>query len=148
MLTGSEPYEELLAEVRCPPLLKTRLQSLWETGDESSQYAVIESVIASVSDPNDDACTAGNVLYDTIYRYLVLLGVPNDFSQTDVDMPWRGNAVWNTLADCLALSGTAVHETTRYRRSNNKKLEACAQQFATDSSMWNAFRGSHSIMEK
>ena len=41
LLTGQEPYEELLQDIRCPAYLKQELASHWETSDTRSPYYVI-----------------------------------------------------------------------------------------------------------
>ena len=41
LLTGQEPYEELLQDIRCPAYLKQELSVHWETTDARSPYYVI-----------------------------------------------------------------------------------------------------------
>ena len=41
LLTGQEPYEELLQDIRCPAYLKQELSAHWETSDVRSPYYVI-----------------------------------------------------------------------------------------------------------
>jgi serine/threonine protein kinase len=92
LLTGVAPYEELLNEVSCPPDLRSLLKELWTTNDRSSQYYVIHEVLDSLvegdADTDDEEPALGqresavdddsvmNVLYDTLYRFVVLVGLP------------------------------------------------------------------------
>ena len=93
LFTGHAPYEEILADVMCPSGLKAKLQSVWED-ENSSGYSVIRSVI--LADVYKDE--AGNIvegeaddtLYDTLYRYLVLFGIPESkFKMKVCGKVWR-----------------------------------------------------------
>jgi serine/threonine protein kinase len=65
LLTGAAPYEELLSELHCPPLLRKEITRLWMT---VPCFTVLRAVLA------DDA---EDVLVNTLYRVLVLTsGVP------------------------------------------------------------------------
>jgi hypothetical protein len=48
------PYEELFADVLCPPYLQQQLQLLWETEESDSAFHVIKEVIDSLADIDDD----------------------------------------------------------------------------------------------
>jgi len=93
LFTGHAPYEEILEDVKCPPVLKKKLRKIWE--DENvAGYEVIRAVV--LSDVYKDE--AGNIiegepdetLYDTLYRFLVLFGVPTaTFQQKQCPKVWR-----------------------------------------------------------
>jgi serine/threonine protein kinase len=79
LFTGHAPYEEILASVTCPPGLRTKLQRIWER-ENSRGYSVIRSVINADVCKDDDGMViegvADGTLYDTLYRFLVLFGIP------------------------------------------------------------------------
>jgi serine/threonine protein kinase len=62
LLTGGQPYEEIMENCKCPAELREALNHLWD--DDKERYHVL-------SDLNVDY---PNILHDTFYRYLVLLG--------------------------------------------------------------------------
>ncbi len=98
LFTGHAPYEEILEKVTCPPVLKERLRILWECEDEE-QYSVIRGVILSNVDKDEEGHILegepNEVLYDTLYRFLVLFGLP------DLPPSLRGSKVWNAVKQCL-----------------------------------------------
>jgi hypothetical protein len=138
LLTGHAPYEELMSDVRCPDVMRHQLALLWETSDESDPYHVISQVNKSLqfdgsSVPCDDV---QNVLYDTLYRYVVLLGLPspNLFSsnesgdKTDAARTQDGYIGRNeVVAAILDTLGTST-------------------QFGRDAKLWNIFSGNHELM--
>lgn len=102
LFTGSAPYEEILEEVKCPSNFKKRLRAIWEN-EKVDGYSIIYSLI------NDGVVKdeAGHIvegepdetLYDTLYRYLVLFGVPvNEFEQK------RCPKVWKAISDSFMIT--------------------------------------------
>lgn len=83
LMTGHAPYEEIMEDVRCPDNLKRELRKLWENEDETD-YSVVRSIIlADVFMDEEGHILEGEpdeVLYDTLYKFLVLFGIPNDSS--------------------------------------------------------------------
>jgi len=68
VLTGAAPYEEILESVKCPIAVMDAVSNVWEEGKD---FDTLRCVLRD----DDD-----NVLYHTIYRYIVLFG----FSSSDV----------------------------------------------------------------
>ena len=106
-------YEEILETVHCPPNLKKKLLNIWES-QRSKGYDVIRSVnlchvfekekgnVEGRKEPDD-------TLYDTLYRFLVLFGVPKEKSQ------WKeGSRIWRAIDSCL---GSPIHQSLQGRRS-------------------------------
>lgn len=93
LFTGFRPYEEILEDVTCPGNLKKRLCAIWE--DESVEgYSVIRSVILdSVVKDEDGHIVEGDpdeTFYDTLYRFLVLFGIPKiQFQQKTCPRVWK-----------------------------------------------------------
>ena len=114
LFTGHLPYEEILENVLCPPALKRKLRKIWET-QTSSDYAVVRSLILDDVFEDEDGNIDGEpdeVFYDTLYRFLVLFGIPKDkFQNKDAGRVWR--AITSTLGDD---EGTLL-EKTRSTRS-------------------------------
>ena len=103
LLTGYEPYEEMMSEVTCPLYLLKRLTGLWTSSETVEDcYYVVKQVVLSLDnddsrqgDDDDsvmdsvggvsDASASGSgsgmdlttqtVLCDTLYRYMVLFAV-------------------------------------------------------------------------
>lgn len=71
LFTGSMPYEEIMEEVRCPEALMAVLDRHWR------RKAFAKTVKSVLDEPG------GKVLYDTLYRYMVLLGIPESSTTTE-----------------------------------------------------------------
>ena len=106
LFTGEAPYEELLEDVLCPPALKKRLRKVWE--DETVDgYEVIRSVVLSDVELDE----AGHIIdgepdetaYNTLYRVLVLFGIPEDMFRRR-ECP----KVWDAIVDTLVGSSKPV----------------------------------------
>jgi len=72
LFTGHAPYEEILESVVCPESLRSKLQNIWE--NENENFGIVRSVI--LADVYDGEGEKDIILYDTIYRFLVLFGLP------------------------------------------------------------------------
>jgi serine/threonine protein kinase len=125
LFTGHAPYEEILEEIKCPPSLKKKLRQIWEN-ENVAGYDVIHSVV--LSDVYKDE--GGNIiegepdetLYDTLYRYLVLFGIPVDkFQQKTCPK------VWEAISE--SLEGASK---TKGGRPVRKKNGSNASQFHRD----------------
>jgi len=84
LFTGHGPYEEILDEVVCPANLKGKLRKIWK----QKSHNVIRSVIFD----NDENGTEieDETLYDTLYRFLVLFGIPEkQFGMKKHGKVWR-----------------------------------------------------------
>jgi hypothetical protein len=89
------------------------------------------------NDNDDTECNITNrVLYDTLYRYLVLFGVPSGFLTADP------NLVSTAIAECLGLSQT--NNTKKVRRVNT----TCVDEYQRDSSLWSMSHGSHTVIKR
>ena len=72
LFTGHAPYEEILDEVVCPPNLKGRLQKIWKQKSHDVIYSVM------LDNDEDGTEVVDQTLFDTLYRFLVLFGIPKD----------------------------------------------------------------------
>lgn len=103
LFTGSRPYEEIMEDVKCPPHLKARLRKIWE--DESiGGYSVIRTVIS------DDL---HGTMYDTLYRFLVLFGIPQVKFQLKTCPK-----VWTAISESLEPSNSTKCIRGRGARKN------------------------------
>jgi len=137
LLTGHEPYEELLKDVKCPAYLQELLAPYWETNDPDSPYYIISETMNSLE--GDD----GKVLYDTIYRYIVLLGVPSELLSTNSISPWINNPVWNCILEALDyLPSTSISTNRRIK----KIKEDCSRQYNKDRQLWSFASGVNPII--
>jgi hypothetical protein len=136
LLTGVAPYEELMADIRCPDILKRRLRNIWITDDESSPYFVISEVLSSLQDDSTEILDGGvvDVLYDTLYRYVVLFGVP------DISLFSEGGNTFD-INPVVA----AIHETVGQAMNHGISEDAmnATMIYLNHSSAWNIFSGSH-----
>ena len=99
LFTGNAPYEEILEDVRCPSILKKKLRAVWE-GNKDGDFSVIRSVIrADVYEDSHGNIIEGEpdeTLYDTLYRYLVLFGIPSKMLDSKPSSP-----VWKAIVASL-----------------------------------------------
>ncbi|GMH70021.1 hypothetical protein TrLO_g14459 [Triparma laevis f. longispina] len=82
LFSGNAPYEEIMEDVKCGDGLKKSLEKVWEDeGDE--RFALIRSLInAEFYEEGDEK---DFTLHDTLYRYLVLFGVPDRFGSGEAE---------------------------------------------------------------
>ena len=154
------PYEEMMADVTCPEYLVERLQMLWEnqripaglststgTGDvKVSDYRIMKEVIESLDVSSDDGTDPRRVLYDTLYRYLVLI----DFDET-CDNVFEDNPVYDIIVDVLHATPNSNATTSRRLRKQNAdetKRAAARAQYAEQKNMWNWQFGVHPHMAR
>ena len=84
LFTGHGPYEEILEEVVCPENFKAKLHKIWK----SASHDVIQSVM--LYDNEDGQEVEDDTLYNTLYRFLVLFGIPQRrFSSRKHGKVWR-----------------------------------------------------------
>jgi len=105
LFTGSKPYEEIMADVTCPAGLKKDLAAIWlgdKEGKEENNWSVLRQVLQD--DLND-------ILYDTLYRYVVLIGLP------DVK---------------TSISSTKVVKALQQRLTNDKCFQASRSEFSIE----------------
>jgi hypothetical protein len=164
LLTGSEPYEVLMKDVRCPRYLKDLLSKIWKTMDPENPYYVITQVMASLSGDDvasvvkdSDSDVLSSLLYDTLYRYVVLTGFPkctidaldneeiNTFGGQDSfassnQIPFGSmNLVWMALQD--ALEGQRDDKNAKITRAMEKARSFCMNQYLCDSALWRISHG-------
>jgi serine/threonine protein kinase len=131
LFTGHAPYEEILEKVKCPPGFKKRLRNIWEN-ENNNDYKIIRSVI--LTDVYKDE--AGNVidgepdetLYDTLYRFLVLFGIPDVQFESK-----RCPKVWKAIHESFVLSPT-------------QKLGKSARSAPSDKSVYRRHCNSFSVL--
>ena len=70
LFTGHCPYEEIMKDVVCPDGLKTKLRKIWN----SSSHDIISS--AMMYEDSDEQEVEDETFYDTLYRFIVLFGMP------------------------------------------------------------------------
>lgn len=143
LFTGHAPYEEILEEVVCPPGLKQKLRRVWE--DETVEgYSVIRSVIwADVYTDDDGDVIEGEpdeVLYDTLYRYLVLFGIPTVKNGTK-----EQGQVWTAITSALEGKhrGGRGNKTFGKGGCNRNKSESDVTRFNMDRKKYSIQFGSN-----
>ena len=154
LLTGEEPYEVLLGDVKCPPYLAAQLSKYWcdfKNTDQSDPYYLICDLVRSLDFGEEDTDAPGTVLFDTIYRYIVLFSGAEDFIAS---CPWVDNPVWMLIVDALGLDVTAQSEMKRKAApkrgrgrpkrggSPTARME-CIDTYQYDFSRWSIHRGTH-----
>jgi serine/threonine protein kinase len=139
LFTGHAPYEEILEDVTCPPNFKNELRKIWEN-EEESQYSVIRSIIlADVYKDEDGHIIEGEpdeVLYDTLYKFLVLFGVPKDHQNL------------NTKVMCAIKSTLTLEGRQNNKGRGGKKLRSDARKFSQDRRKYSLSHGSNSYVSR
>lgn len=162
LLTGHEPYEVLLANVRCPLYLCGLLESLWSPDDPNDQYYIIRQVVESLDfgdEVVDDRGSYGGLLLcDTLYRYLVLFGTQGmKLSREGEDTgscSIASSRAWRLICDALALEdGDVIPHGSHAAhfaavRDEVSTREHCALQFALDCQEWSIEHGTQSVIVK
>ncbi|CAJ1903870.1 unnamed protein product [Cylindrotheca closterium] len=137
LYTGHAPYEEILEEVTCPQGLKKELRLIWENEAESN-YSVIRSLILSeVYKDEEGHIIEGEPdesLYDTLYRFLVLFGIPVVSSTLSSSKVWI--AIKNTLENKAKKSG------------GKKNQRNDSTQFSSDRRKYSISRGNNKYIAR
>lgn len=115
LFTGGFPYEEIMEKVVCPKNLKRRLKAIWEN-ENDFEYSVVRSIIFDGVDVDEDGDMIGEVdetFYDTLYRFLVLFGVPSEpFQQRSRPR------VWKAIFECLLASQDPAQRKKRTKSND------------------------------
>ena len=170
LMTGDEPYEELLKDIVCPKYLANNLLSIWCKANQSidNPYYIIDELVKSldVSDDPDEVYPesstqaqeqpidlqylshSGAVLFNTLYRYLVLFGNrPNFFTEC----PWKSNVIW--IAICEALEIDVQQTLISKKKKKLRPADVLARSktsaiFQNDLKLWSIHSGSHQVMQR
>ncbi len=145
LFTGYAPYEEILETVHCPPNLKKKLSNIWES-DKPNGYEVIRSVILGDVFEDEEGNIEGEpdvTLYDTLYRFLVLFGVPKEKFQ------WKdGSRVWRAIDSCLGSKHSNDASDSNRRSKRNAAISSIPTkegldivQYTTDCSNFSLLHG-------
>jgi serine/threonine protein kinase len=141
LFTGHAPYEEILEDIKCPAGLKKKLRQIWEN-ENVAGYDVIRSVVLSDVYKDD----SGNIiegepdetLYDTLYRCLVLFGIPSDKFQQK-----KCPKVWQAISESLEST-----PTSKGSRAIRKKHGSNASQFHRDSKKFSIRSGNNEYISR
>lgn len=144
LFTGHAPYEEILEEVKCPENLKKELVSIWEN-EEESDYSVIRSLILSdVFKDEEGHIIEGEpdeTLYDTLYRFIVLFGIP------DLPKSFSGSKVWAALKKTL--TGTSAKGKGSKRTYGSKKNQRNdVNKYNRDRRKYSLLRGNNKYISR
>ena len=120
LLTGEAPYEELLDELHCPPDLAAALDGAWRGGGDGKE-SVYHAMVRLLDDDEN------NVLPDTLYRLLIMLG-PSLAPAADADGAVDGGGVVGASAAWAAVRKWA-------------KSSAGGKRYAKDRKQWSLLDG-------
>ena len=140
LFTGHAPYEEILEDVTCPCNLKKELRRIWEN-EEEIQYSVVRSIVLADVYKDEDGMIiegeADETLYDTLYRYLVLFGIPDDTS------------VFSNSKVMAAIKTTLRSEGRQKKgRGRNRKNLCDAKKFSSDRSKFSLEHGNNPYISR
>jgi len=141
LFTGHAPYEEILEDVVCPSGFKKKLRNIWENENFRS-YSVIRSVILADVYTNEDGDVIDGepdeVLYDTLYRFLVLFGIPElKYQVRDHGKVWK--AITSSLEDS---NGSKTYGN----RGSKKRSDA--EKFKQDQDLYSIEFGSNKFISR
>ena len=133
LFTGKAPYEEILEDVKCPLFFRSKLSELWEN-DNTNGYSVIRSLVMSevYKDENGNIVEGepDETLYDTLYRFLVLFGIPDHKFQQK-----KHGKVWKAILESLVSGAT-------------KRGMQCKKQFVRDQKKYSLSTGDNCYIKR
>lgn len=130
LFTGDRPYEEILADVKCPPDLCASLAAVWLRRPAFKALARVARDV--VTDDPEPLCAPGGervdrTLFDTFYRFLVLFGVPDHLPH-----------------DVFRLARDILLEPPRLKtRRQHNALTSPDQDYATHRAAYSLENGNH-----
>mmetsp|Transcript_27378 Transcript_27378/g.62855 ORF Transcript_27378/g.62855 Transcript_27378/m.62855 type:complete len:378 (-) Transcript_27378:198-1331(-) len=157
LFTGNAPYEEIMSEVVCPPHLRNELGKVWESSryrSKKTTYYILQSIILDDAFEHVDGSLEGcpdQTLYDTLYRFLVLLGLPDLRKRSK-----GGVRVWNAITSTLG-EGKSKMYNSKLRRSKRNDAK-CSEKntpsfvppdekrFIKDQALFSLDRGTNPII--
>lgn len=186
LCSGEEPYEELVEALKCPPQLMRRMRKIWEpkpTGgrggrknaelSEESPYGIVQGVIETLLCDEDDAEPPGDVMYHTLYRYLVLFYTHSELTQqylhdlsNFIEDELGCCAMVRLLCESLGLKSTVStgepdgspcvsccsEERLTCAREGlagvKQSRQSAAHQFVVDRHQWSVQFGAHPVMKR
>ena len=136
LLTGAAPYEELLADLHCPPPLRRELRRLWVA---DAGFDVLWPALQPAA-----AGGSGATLADTLYRVLVLTAdaPPLPGGQTHADARHGGGALCALLADIVGSSSSRSSSSVGSHRLSAAAIASLRRGFAEHTAVYNLWRGS------
>ncbi|RLN97665.1 hypothetical protein BBJ28_00011613 [Nothophytophthora sp. Chile5] len=167
LFSGSAPYEEILEDVRCPAALVKDLKAIWMVSvrfyDSTLHFCWLASmasrifvryqsprknsgfsVLKSVARGDDE-----HTLYHTLYRYLVLFGLPdrNPSEEKGIDK------VWQVLLKHLRPEDAAASQPQRSSRraaaaAANAQAKPAKEEYEHDQSLYSLASGSNPIIRR
>jgi len=140
LFTGHAPYEEILEDVFCPVALKKKLRQIW-VEDEYAGFNAVRTMI--LLDVDGDEGEPDETLYHTLYRYLVLFGIPEDRSQiNNSDKVWK--AITQSLEGGVKTRGKAYGRSARQGRKEGPD----SAQFARDRKKYSLSHGNNKYIAR
>ncbi|KAG7361353.1 protein kinase domain containing protein [Nitzschia inconspicua] len=136
LFTGHAPYEEIMQDVVCPPNLMDELRRIWED-EEESDYSVVRSLVLSGVFKDDDGHILegepDEVLYNTLYKFLVLFGIPDPSDQQVLDSKVM-----------KAINATLSPGNGRSRKGRNgRKVRSDSQTYNRDRKKYSLSKGNN-----
>ena len=105
-------YEEILEDVVCPDNLKGKLRKVWK----QKSHDVIHSVMLDNDESGEEV--EDQTLFDTLYRFLVLFGIPDTDQQFGIQKVWR--AINSTLISTKRTRCKICPDTDIFLRDRKK----------------------------
>lgn len=140
LFTGHAPYEEILEGVTCPSNLKKELRRIWENEDET-QYSVLRSIVLDNVYKDEDGNIiegeADETLYDTLYKFLVLFGIPDD-----------SVGVLDTKVMAAVKATLDSEGRQRKVRGRNRKVPCDAEKFESDRRIFSLSHGTNKFISR
>ncbi|TMW60447.1 hypothetical protein Poli38472_000489 [Pythium oligandrum] len=133
LFTGSAPYEEVLESVRCPPALLQDLKRVWMSNKKNSGFSVLRQV--ANDDPDD-------ILMHTIYRYLVMLGMPH----TNPSEHKQIDRIWSILVKHLRPEESPSSRPSR--RAAKMPMKTAKEQFEEDRAKFSLANGNNPTIKR
>lgn len=135
LFTGSVPYEELMADVQCPPLLLNDLFGIW--GIDRPRSAAGFKAIQHLASHYDCAL----ILANTLYRYVVLFGVDNfvPYAWTTSEPVWRAVLRYAAPGNVLGLDSAV---------GTDDDVEAERTYYCDSQRTFSLTSGSHPLLQR
>ena len=140
LFTGHAPYEEILDDVFCPTALKKKLRQIW-LEDEYAGFNAVRTMV--LLDVDGDEGEPDETLFHTLYRYLVLFGIPEDRSQFT-----NGDKVWKAITQSLEGGGRTRAKACVRSARKGKTEGPDSAQFARDRKKYSLSHGNNKFIAR
>lgn len=137
LFTGKSPYEEIMADVKCPDALFHALNKAWRSTKTKKPFEALITVLDN--DEND-------VLYHTLYRFVVLFGSGSGDDKVSKFGPT--GPIWEVVQKVLGVGSFSQLKNKAHDEELTMEIKQARQQFRSDRTKYSLIDGTNEMISR